>query len=112
MIDLSAEKLIPVCDVPKLLPPRQTGKPVHISAVYRWIQRGLGGVHLETIKIGGTLYTSKEAFQRFAERRTGNRDPSQATELPTTATRRKQIERAEREVRAILGGGRGRKPSR
>ncbi len=110
MIDLSAEKLIRAQDVPKLLPPRHTGKPVHVSAVYRWIQRGVQGVRLEYIKIGGTTYTSKEALQRFANRRSPeNHD---ATAVPTTtATRRKQIERAEREVQALLHGGRRPKTS-
>ena len=111
MIDLSAEKLIRVQDVPRLLPPRHTGKRVHISAVYRWIQRGVQGVRLESIRIGGTTYTSKEALQRFADRRSPENDGPVGVPT-TTATRRKQIERAEREVRAILGGGRNRKTTR
>ena len=109
MIDISIENLIPIRDVPRRLPPRPTGKRVHISAVYRWIQRGVQGVRLEYIKIGGTTYTSKEALQRFADRHTGNGGPSQETQLPATATRRKQIERAEREVEAILGTDRTRR---
>ena len=110
MIDLSTEKLIRVQDVPRLLPPRHTGKPVHVSAIYRWIQRGVQGVRLEYIKIGGTTYTSEEALQRFADRRSPENHDAAAVPT-TTATRRKQIERAEREVRAILGGARTRKPA-
>jgi len=45
---------------------RPNGKRVHISAVYRWVQRGIKGVRLEAIRIGGTTYTSREALQRFA----------------------------------------------
>ena len=69
MIDISAETLSPLSEAPKHLPPRPNGKRVHISACYRWISRGVRGVHLESIKIGGSTYTSKEALQRIAERR-------------------------------------------
>ena len=109
MIDISAEDLIPIRDVPKLLPPRPNGKRVHISAVYRWILRGVRGVCLESIRVGGTSYTSVEALQRFADRLSSGHHTDSATSIATTTTRRKQIERAEREVRAILGGGRNQK---
>jgi hypothetical protein len=66
MIDLNKEQLIRLSEVPKILPKRQDGKRVHISAIYRWAQRGVKGVRLETLKIGGTTYTSREALQRFA----------------------------------------------
>lgn len=66
MIDVTQEKLISIRQVPRLLPCRPTGKRVHISAVYRWIQRGIRGVQLEAIRVGGTTYTSHEALQRFA----------------------------------------------
>lgn len=65
MINISTEHLIPIRDVPRHLPPRPTGRRVHISAVYRWIQRGVHGNRLESIKIGGMVYTSFEALMRF-----------------------------------------------
>ena len=103
MIDLTQEELVPVRDVPKHLPPRPTGKRVHISAVYRWLLRGIRGVRLESLKIGGTTYTSKEALQRFADQLSSpTRDPG--TTPATTLTRKKQIDRAARQVDAILGG--------
>ena len=108
MIDISNEHLIPIREVSHRLPTRPNGKPVHISAVYRWIQRGVQGVRLEYIKIGGTTYTSKEALQRFADRRSLENHDAAAV-LTTTATRQKQIERAEREVEAILGTDRTRR---
>ena len=103
MIDLNQEQLVRISDVPKHLPPRPTGKRVHISAVYRWLLRGIRGVRLESLKIGGTTYTSKEALQRFADRLTGPpADPD--TTSATTLTRQKQIDRAAKQVEAILGG--------
>jgi len=103
MIDLTQEELVPIRDVPKHLPPRPTGKRVHISAVYRWLLRGIRGVRLESLKIGGTTYTSKEALQRFADRLTSPAHVSD-TVPATTLTRKRQIDRAAKQVEAILGG--------
>jgi len=73
-----------------------------MSAVYRWITRGVRGVSLDSIKIGGTTYTNLEALQRFADElsetiNTGANCPG------TTVTRQRQIDRAEREVAGLLG---------
>jgi len=94
MIDISSETLIPIREAPRHLPPRPTGKRVHISACYRWICRGVRGVHLESIKIGGSTYTSKEALQRFANRLSRASDQESDGPRAKTITRQKQIERA------------------
>lgn len=67
MIDLKAETLVALRDVPRLLPRRRNGRSAHLSAIYRWIGRGVSGTVLESIRIGGVTYTSLEALQRFAE---------------------------------------------
>ncbi len=104
MIDITHEHLIPVRDVPRKLPPRPNGRRIHISAVYRWIQRGVRGVRLESVRIGGTTYTSEEAMQRYAEQLNapGSTNPG-PQKFVTSATRQKQIDRAARQVDAILG---------
>jgi hypothetical protein len=66
VIDIRNEQLVPLPDVPKILPMRGNGKRIHISAVYRWAQRGIRGTRLEVVRVGGTTYTSREALQRFA----------------------------------------------
>lgn len=43
------------------------GNP-HVSTLIRWWQRGVRGVRLETILVGGRRYTSIEAVQRFITR--------------------------------------------
>lgn len=68
MITIASETLVPLRDAPKLLPPAPTGKPIHLSAIYRWVSKGVAGVKLEVIRVGGKNYTSQEALQRFAER--------------------------------------------
>lgn len=102
MIDVASESLIPLRDVPRCLPPRPNGKHVHISAVYRWTLRGIRGVVLETIQVGGTRYTSREAIQRFSERLTG---PGPATLQPASVSRvrQRQLEQANIAVMKALG---------
>lgn len=76
MLRIGDDNLIPLSQVPRIFPTRSNGKTVHISAVYRWAQRGVRGVRLETLKVGGTSYTSIEAVQRFAEELTRASRPS------------------------------------
>jgi hypothetical protein len=67
MIDIKREQIFSLCDAPKRaeLPRRRFNKRPHVSTFYRWAKRGVRGVRLETIRIGGTLCTSVDAMQRF-----------------------------------------------
>ena len=62
-----------------------------ISAIYRWMQRGIKGVRLDAIRIGGTTYTSREALQRFALPAVA---PHAEAENQLSKTRQKQIDEA------------------
>lgn len=64
MIDINREELLTLAQAARRIPSR-TGKGLHVSTVGRWALKGLRGVKLETIQVGGTKYTSKEAVQRF-----------------------------------------------
>ena len=102
MIDVASENLVPLRDVPRCLPLRPNGKRLHISAVYRWTLRGIRGIVLETVRIGGTTYTSREAIQRFSERLTGP-TPAQIP-LPTMSRiRQRQLDQASAAVSKALG---------
>jgi len=68
MIDSTSETVITLANVPDQLPRRRRGRRVHVSCVYRWSKLGCRGVVLETLQVGGTRCTSKEALQRFFER--------------------------------------------
>jgi hypothetical protein len=68
MIQLQVEQLVALGEVPQVLPRRGQGKRLHVSSVYRWVTRGVRGILLETLRVGGSTYTSLEALQRFAER--------------------------------------------
>ncbi len=74
MIDISSERLLTLAQAARIRPPGRRGRPTHPSTVYRWIAQGLKSHKLEAIRLGGTLYTSAEALQRFAERLTSGAD--------------------------------------
>ena len=102
MIDIEREHLIAIRDVPRHLPPKGNGRRLHISAVYRWMSRGVRGVVLESVRIGGTAYTTREALQRFADRLNDTRG-GPTPRSRTTLTRKRQLERAERRLAEELG---------
>lgn len=99
MIDPLSEQIVSLTDATKFLPTRRGGKRPHISCIYRWTVSGCKGVKLESLQVGGTRCTSREALARFFERL------SQATgidrELPTIRTpsqRARDDARAKREL--------------
>jgi hypothetical protein len=67
MIDPNAESLISLADAARLLPARRAGKRPHVSCLYRWTVSGCRGVILESIQVGATRCTSREALSRFCE---------------------------------------------
>lgn len=99
MIDVEREKLVAIREVPSLIPPRPSGKKIHISACYRWVSRGVRGVKLEAIRLGGTTFTSIEAIQRFADR-LGSADRSTPTR---TISREQQLNRMRARLSERLG---------
>ena len=67
MIDIQTEKLIRLEDVRNYLPSSRRGKKLGKAICFRWAGRGVRGVVLETIRVGGSRLTSVEAIQRFVE---------------------------------------------
>jgi len=78
---------------------RQLG--VTIPTIWRWRQRGVRGVRLETFMIGGRRFTTQEAHRRFVEATTAAADgPQQDTAARTNRQRAAAIARAEAELDA------------
>lgn len=66
MIDINSETLIAFREVPQWC--EQTlGKRISPATIFRWRLRGVRGVKLETLLVGGTRFTSIEALHRFIE---------------------------------------------
>lgn len=58
---LLAEDLCSMAEVAKEL-------HVHVASVHRWRIRGVRGVVLETVRVGGKILTSRPALTRFLQR--------------------------------------------
>ena len=69
-INVSNEHLITFAELAKSLPRRRGDRPVHLATIHRWRSRGLKGIRLEGVRVGGAWHTSREAFRRFTERLT------------------------------------------
>ena len=98
MIDPSTETLISLTEATKGLPRRRRGKKPHVSTLYRWSTAGCRGVVLETLQVGGTRCTSKEALARFFRRLTADR----GLDAGQPETPRRHQRRRRREVTAAV----------
>jgi len=90
--DLLAENRVSMTELA-----RQMG--VTIPTIWRWRQRGIRGVKLETFLIGGRRFTTTEAHRRFVEASTLAADgPRPSTVARTGRQRQAAIARAEAEL--------------
>ena len=67
-LDLSQEQLLTLAEASRIIP----GSP-HFSTLWRWYRRGIRGICLETVIVGGRRFTSHEAIARFIGRTTASR---------------------------------------
>ena len=104
MLDLTVERLIPLADGAKFVPPARSGKITRFSTLLRWVLKGAKApdgtlVKLEAVRLGGRWMTSRQALQRFAEALTPRLSDAPASPLPRgPAARRRESERAEAEL--------------
>ncbi len=73
----------------------------NVTTCWRWAQRGVRGVRLETYNVGGRRYTTRPAVRRFIESTTAT---AKGEPLPVRTNRQREaaINRAEAEL-AKLG---------
>ena len=93
MDEILSETLLTLSAAAKQMP-SQTGRGVNTSTVWRWAMRGIRGVFLETVLIGGVRFTSLEALKRFHRANTSAADHRQ---IRSHARRVPGFEVAERE---------------
>lgn len=72
--------LIPLADVPRILPPRRGGKRIHPSCVFRWASEGVLGCKLRWISMGRCRVTRREWLEEFFAQVAAARDPAAAPE--------------------------------
>ena len=99
MVDVGAETLISLADASRLLPARRAGKKPHVSCLYRWTTVGCRGVVLESVQIGGTRCTSREALERFFSALTAQAEGDRpAPPAPPSKTRQQAFRQAEQRL--------------
>ena len=70
------EGLVPLTDIPKLIPPAASGRPLHRAVGWRWARSGVLGrdgrrVCLEAVLVGKRWMTSRFALARFFDALSG-----------------------------------------
>jgi hypothetical protein len=101
MINLASEKPISLTEAAKLMPAARNGKRCHPSTIFRWAMKGVRGVRLEVLRLGGRLITSREALQRFAEALSADLEQAPRPAPRSPAKRRRASERAAAELEKI-----------
>jgi len=59
---LGQQKYYTLAEIRSLLPGKR-----HMSTIHRWMQRGVRGIKLPTILIGGRRYVEAESFSKFLQ---------------------------------------------
>ena len=95
MIDPQTENLVSLTDAAKTLP----GRP-NVTTIWRWRNRGVRGVKLETILSGGRRFTSIEALRRFQDQVTAVADGA-PVRSETPRQRERAISQAEKQAEQL-----------
>jgi hypothetical protein len=99
MIDALSEDIHSLATAAKSLPVRRGGKRPHVSCLYRWTISGFRGVILESIQIGGTRCTSREALARFFDQLSRAAGTAPSAHQRTAKQREREIAQADAELR-------------
>jgi hypothetical protein len=91
---IDSEEPIPIKDSPKYIP----GRP-NLATIYRWFQRGVRGVKLQTIVCGGRRFVTRSALDQFMADTTAAAS-GQESPVRSPAARERAVQRAERELKA------------
>lgn len=102
-IDIDHEQIVSLTEATKIIPKRNGKRPA-IATLWRWCRQGVRGVHLEYIRMGRNLATSREAINRFfnalasADQPTTAKPlvPLQAEPAASSAVRRASLTQADR----------------
>ena len=80
-----------------------TGQSVHYCTLLRWAQKGIGGVRLRSWVVGGRRLSNREAVLEFIETRSEQKSTAEPAPVRSESKKRRDIERAERELESIRG---------
>jgi hypothetical protein len=85
-----------------LLPGRKPGKRLYVNTVWRWCVKGLRGVRLRSVLVGGQRLTTRRWLREFLQAMNEARDPGGASPpvIRTPRQRQSASERAAEELKA------------
>jgi hypothetical protein len=91
-----------MAEAAKLIPGRSPGRRVSVNTIWRWCTRGVHGVRLRSVLLGGRRCTTRPWLQEFTEVITAAAEPPgpAVPEVRTQRQRRGAAERAAEELRA------------
>ena len=85
-IDPLADELLTLPQAAALFPRRREGSRVSITTLWRWYTRGSRGVRLEVARVGGQVYTTRDAIRDFIQARSVA-DGAAVPQAPAASTR-------------------------
>lgn len=95
MINLKTDELRPLNEVIRA----RIGKRISPATLWRWRLKGVNGVRLECVRVGGNWFTTNAAFAEFLAAQTANvLGPELARLDPTPPRRSPETERRLREA--------------
>ena len=74
---------------------------VHVATCWRWMQHGVRGVRLRSVRVGGRRFVLESDWLAFSA--AINADLADTPQTPTPAAVTARAERAGRELAAVLG---------
>ncbi|MGE0145652.1 MAG: DUF1580 domain-containing protein [Planctomycetota bacterium] len=91
-------EFISIQDLPNHLPPGKNGKKLHFVSCYRWVSKGLRGIKLRTIFLGGARFTTLAWVREFGEAVAAARTDAMPAERikPARSRRTRREERTRR----------------
>jgi hypothetical protein len=90
------QTLFRLSELPKYIPNGRTGRPRHVTTVYRYALRGVRGIRLRTVRLPDGLYTTFEAWNQFVRELTASDEPPlMPSECGSTRAKRHQAVEAE-----------------
>jgi hypothetical protein len=88
-IDPLSDELLTLPQAAALFPRRRAGSKVSTTTLWRWYTRGSRGVRLEVARVGGQVYTTRDAIRDFvAARSVAGGAPVPQAPSPNTRSKR------------------------
>ena len=99
---LLEEEGLTLTEAAALLPGRKPGKRLYVNTVWRWCVKGLRGVRLRSVLVGGQRLTTRRWLREFLQAMNEARDPGGASPpvIRTPRQRQSASERAAEELKA------------